>query len=51
MMGRSHLVLAGVAYAALSLRPIETPFGTLAAPLLLLRVACPASPVARTSQT
>ena len=34
MMGRSHLVLAGVAYAALSLRPIETPYGTVAAPLL-----------------
>lgn len=34
MMGRSHLVLAGAAYAALSLRPIETPYGTLAAPLL-----------------
>jgi len=34
MMGRSHLALAGAAYAALSLRPIETPYGTLAAPLL-----------------
>jgi membrane-bound metal-dependent hydrolase YbcI (DUF457 family) len=34
MMGRSHLVLAGAAYAALALRPLETPFGTLAAPVL-----------------
>ena len=34
MMGRSHLVLAGAAYAALTLRPIETPYGTLAAPAL-----------------
>ena len=34
MMGRSHLVLAGAAYAALTLRPIETPYGTLVAPLL-----------------
>jgi len=34
MMGRSHLVLAGAAYAALTLRPLETQYGTLAAPLL-----------------
>jgi len=34
MMGRSHLVLAGAAYAALTVRPLETPYGTLAAPLL-----------------
>ena len=34
MMGRSHLVLAGAAYVALTLRPLETPYGTLAAPLL-----------------
>jgi membrane-bound metal-dependent hydrolase YbcI (DUF457 family) len=34
MMGRSHLLLAGGAYAALALRPLETPFGTLRAPLL-----------------
>lgn len=34
MMGRSHLTLAGAAYAALTLRPIETPYGTLTAPLL-----------------
>jgi len=33
-MGRSHLVLAGAAYAALYLRPLDTPFGTLAAPVL-----------------
>jgi hypothetical protein len=33
MMGRSHLVLAGAAYAALAIRPIETPYGTLGAPL------------------
>lgn len=34
MMGRSHLVLAGAAYAALAARPLETPLGTLAAPVL-----------------
>jgi membrane-bound metal-dependent hydrolase YbcI (DUF457 family) len=34
MMGRSHLVLAGAAYVALSMRQLETPFGTLTAPLL-----------------
>src|SRR5687767_7350231 len=34
MMGRSHLVLAGAAFAALTLRPLETPYGTLTAPLL-----------------
>jgi membrane-bound metal-dependent hydrolase YbcI (DUF457 family) len=34
MMGRSHLLLAGATYAALLLRPLETPLGTLAAPLL-----------------
>jgi membrane-bound metal-dependent hydrolase YbcI (DUF457 family) len=34
MMGRSHLVLAGAAYAALVLRPLQTPLGTLAAPVL-----------------
>ena len=34
MMGRSHVVLAGAAYAALTLRPLESPFGTLSAPLL-----------------
>jgi len=34
MMGRSHLALAGAAYAALAVRPLETPIGTLAAPVL-----------------
>ena len=34
MMGRSHLVLAGAAYTALWLRPLETPWGALAAPVL-----------------
>jgi membrane-bound metal-dependent hydrolase YbcI (DUF457 family) len=34
MMGRSHVTLAGAAYVALALRPLETPYGTLAAPLL-----------------
>ena len=34
MMGRSHVALAGAAYAALAVRPVETPFGTLSAPLL-----------------
>jgi membrane-bound metal-dependent hydrolase YbcI (DUF457 family) len=34
MMGRSHLVLAGAAYAALYLRPIETPYATLSVPLM-----------------
>jgi inner membrane protein len=34
MMGRSHLVLAGAAYAALALRPLATPYGTFSAPVL-----------------
>jgi inner membrane protein len=34
MMGRSHLVLAGAAYAALAVRPLDTPAGTLTAPVL-----------------
>jgi membrane-bound metal-dependent hydrolase YbcI (DUF457 family) len=34
MLGRSHLVLAGAAYVALTLHPTETPYGTLTAPLL-----------------
>jgi membrane-bound metal-dependent hydrolase YbcI (DUF457 family) len=34
MLGRSHLALAGAAYVALTLHPIETPYGTLTAPLL-----------------
>ena len=34
MLGRSHFVLAGAAYATLTLRPIETSYGTLAAPQL-----------------
>ena len=34
MMGRSHMLLAGAAYAALAARPLETPLGTLAAPIL-----------------
>jgi inner membrane protein len=34
MLGRSHFVLAGAGYAALTLRPLETSYGTLAAPLL-----------------
>src|SRR5213082_3213304 len=34
MMGRSHLLLAGAAYVALAARPIETRYGTLAAPVL-----------------
>jgi len=34
MLGRSHFVLAGATYAALTLRPIVTPYGTLAAPQL-----------------
>lgn len=34
MMGRSHLLLAGAAYAALGTRPLETPLGTLTAPVL-----------------
>jgi len=34
MLGRSHFVLAGAAYAALTLRPIESPLGTLVAPQL-----------------
>jgi membrane-bound metal-dependent hydrolase YbcI (DUF457 family) len=34
MMGRSHLLLAGAAYIALAARPVETPYGTLAAPVL-----------------
>lgn len=34
MMGRSHLVLAGAAYVALYMRPMETPYGTVAPPML-----------------
>jgi membrane-bound metal-dependent hydrolase YbcI (DUF457 family) len=34
MMGRSHVVLAGACYAALATRPLDTPFGTLTAPVL-----------------
>src|SRR6185295_12408900 len=34
MMGRSHLVLAGAAYAALTIRPLDTPVGALTAPVL-----------------
>ena len=34
MMGHSHFLLAGGAYAALAVRPFETPLGTLAAPVL-----------------
>ena len=34
MMGRSHFLLAGAAWAALAIRPIETPVGTLSAPVL-----------------
>ena len=34
MMGRSHFLLAGAAYVALVARPLETPLGTLAAPVL-----------------
>ena len=34
MMGRSHLLLAGAAWAALTVRPLETPFGTFTAPIL-----------------
>jgi membrane-bound metal-dependent hydrolase YbcI (DUF457 family) len=34
MMGRSHLMLAGAAYIALAMRPLETPYGALSAPLL-----------------
>src|SRR5947207_11179096 len=34
MMGRSHLILAGAGYAALAVHPLETPVGTLTAPLL-----------------
>ena len=34
MMGRSHLLLAGAGYTALAVRPIDTPFGVLAAPVL-----------------
>ena len=33
-MGRNHLLLAGAGYAALAARPLETPFGTLVAPVL-----------------
>jgi membrane-bound metal-dependent hydrolase YbcI (DUF457 family) len=41
MMGRSHLLLAGAAYVALAARPVETRFGTLAAPVLGGAVADP----------
>jgi membrane-bound metal-dependent hydrolase YbcI (DUF457 family) len=34
MMGRSHLLLAGAGYAALAARPLDTPLGTLTAPVL-----------------
>jgi membrane-bound metal-dependent hydrolase YbcI (DUF457 family) len=34
MLGRSHFILAGAAYIALSARPLETPLGTLIAPVL-----------------
>ena len=34
MMGRSHVVLAGATYAALAVRPLETPLGTVFAPVL-----------------
>jgi membrane-bound metal-dependent hydrolase YbcI (DUF457 family) len=34
MLGRSHLLLAGTAYAALAVRPLETPLGRLTAPVL-----------------
>jgi inner membrane protein len=34
MLGRSHLLLTGAAYAALTLRPLETPLGTVTAPVL-----------------
>lgn len=34
MMGRSHIVLAGAIYLALAAHPVETPLGTLAAPVL-----------------
>lgn len=34
MMGRSHFLLAAAAYGALAVRPLETPLGTLAAPVL-----------------
>jgi membrane-bound metal-dependent hydrolase YbcI (DUF457 family) len=34
MLGRSHFMLAGASYAAIVARPLETPFGTLTAPVL-----------------
>ena len=34
MRRRSHVVLAGAAYAALTDRPVETPLGTLMPPIL-----------------
>src|SRR5215216_6550969 len=34
MMGHSHVLLAGAGYAALAARPLDTPFGTLSAPVL-----------------
>lgn len=34
MLGRSHLMLAGAGYAALAARPLDTPLGTLTAPVL-----------------
>jgi hypothetical protein len=34
MKGHSHLLLAGAAYAALATRPLDTPIGTLSAPVL-----------------
>jgi membrane-bound metal-dependent hydrolase YbcI (DUF457 family) len=34
MMGRSHFLLAGAAYTALLIRPLETPLGPLTTPVL-----------------
>jgi membrane-bound metal-dependent hydrolase YbcI (DUF457 family) len=34
MMGRSHLLLAAAGYLALAARPLDTPIGTLTAPIL-----------------
>jgi membrane-bound metal-dependent hydrolase YbcI (DUF457 family) len=39
--GRSHLLLTGAAYAALSLHPLTTPLGALAAPRLLPSAVAP----------
>jgi hypothetical protein len=43
MKGRSHLLLTGAAYAALSLHPLTTPLGTFAAPRLLASAATPSA--------